>query len=326
MITIHYNLKNYAKRPLKWLLFLLYSTIFYLILPVSFAVFIAYLAHPLLQLLKKALRLPYWVAALLTEAIILVAISFLALITLHSISLIFPSINIELKNWRSIESYDSFFIQLLQQKSMAIFEYLLSTISQLLQQVFEYIIESFIFIVALFFALFESRKSRTWFFIYVPPAYREEWKGYFTKGMQLFSYFFFVEFQLIVLTFLLLAGGFSLLSFDYAVSKAFLISLADSLPFLGIGLFLIPISVYFFIVGEDYLGGALLLLYVFVQLTRQLAESMLWASTLHLRTVHTFFISAASILLFGLYGILLSPFLLFFAVHLKDKMNNTQYR
>lgn len=220
-----------------------------------------------------------------------------------------------------LENYNSFIVSFIQEKSVSIFNFFISKVSYFVQSTFQYFIEFFIFMIALFFALIESRKSRTWFFIYAPPAYREEWKNYFTKGMKLFSYFLYVEFQLIVLTFLLLCGGFSILGFEQAISKAFLISLADSLPFFGIGLFMIPMCIYFFIIEQPYFSIILLILYIFVQLTRQLAESMLWASTLHLRTVHTFFISAASILLFGFYGILLSPLLLFLAVRLKDKAN-----
>ena len=100
--------------------------------------------------------------------------------------------------------------------------------------------------------------------------------------------------------------------------KAFLIAFADSLPFLGIGIFLIPLSIYFFIVGQPVVGSLIIALYIFVQLIRQLTESMLWSHTFHLRMIHTFIISAASVLLFGLYGIILSPILLMLAIKAKQ--------
>ena len=64
---------------------------------------------------------------------------------------------------------------------------------------------------------------------------------------------------------------------------------------------------------------AVITLYIFILVSRQLAESKLWASTFHIRTIHTFFISASSILIFGVYGIFLSPFLLLLAVKLKER-------
>lgn len=136
--------------------------------------------------------------------------------------------------------------------------------------------------------------------------------------MELISYFIFVEIQLFTLTFILLSAGFYFLSFDTPVTKAFVIALADCLPFLGIGLFLIPLTIYYFFVQQQLLGVAIIVLYLFVQTTRQLTESMLWSHTLHIRMIHTFLISAASILLFGFYGILLSPILLVVAIKLKQ--------
>ena len=109
-----------------------------------------------------------------------------------------------------------------------------------------------------------------------------------------------------------------LFQFENAIIKAFIVAFADVLPFFGIGVFLVPMSIYFYFNGNTFLCVSILLLYLFVQLTRQLADSMLWSNTLQLRTVHTFFISAASILLFGFYGILLSPLFLFLAVKLKE--------
>ena len=99
---------------------------------------------------------------------------------------------------------------------------------------------------------------------------------------------------------------------------AFVIALADILPFLGIGLFLIPLAIYHFFVQNHFLALALVVLYIFVQITRQLTESMLWSHTLHIRMIHTFLISAGSVLIFGFYGILLSPIFLVIALKLKQ--------
>lgn len=318
-MKINYSQKNHYKRPLKWVLLLLYFSIFYLIFPVSIAVFIAYLAYPLLQFFNRYMKLPFWLAAMITEILIIALFSSIALLTLQNIISLLPSLKNSLTNFTLLEQYNSYLLTYIQEKSMTIFEFFFSKLTYFIQHLLTYIVEFFIFAIALFLSLFESRKSRTWFFIYVPSIYRAEWKNYFTQGMKLFTYFLFVEFQLVVLTFLLLSAGLSMLHFQHAIHLAFIISLADSLPFFGIGIFLVPLSIYYFLLGDSTLSGALILLYIFIQLIRQLAESMLWASTLHLRTVHTFFISAASILLFGFYGILLSPFLLFLAVRFKDK-------
>jgi len=202
---------------------------------------------------------------------------------------------------------------------MSIFDSIVVYTANLFQMFMKHVIEVFIFLVAYYFALIETRKSRYWFFQYVPKKYRNQWQAHFSKVMQLFHYFVYVEFQLFTITLLILCAGFMILQFEQAIIKAFIVAFADVLPFFGIGVFLVPMSIYFYFNGNTFLCVAILLLYLFVQLTRQLAESMLWSNTLQLRTFHTFFISAASILLFGFYGILLSPIFLFLAVKLKEK-------
>ena len=78
--------------------------------------------------------------------------------------------------------------------------------------------------------------------------------------------------QLFTLTFALLSIGFYFLQFDGFIAKAFLIAIADVLPFFGIGIFLIPLAIYFFIVGQPVVGSLIMALYIFVQLIRQLTE------------------------------------------------------
>lgn len=307
------------KGNLKYLVLVLYFVLLWLILPVSLAIFCAYFLYPVIHLCHKHLKLPYILSAFLISAAIFFSVYMFFYISVQSVISIYPEVKIQVQNIDILNSGNHLVLETIFNKSLSYIDGAIIGMANVLQDLLSYIIELFIFIVAFFFSIFESRKDRYWFFIYVPKQYREEWKGYFTKATSLFGYFIYVEFQLFIITFFLLSVGLALLQFEHPINKSFLISLADALPFFGIGLFLIPVAIYFFALGEKFLCVALIILYIFIQLTRQIAESLLWASTFHLRTVHTFFISAASILLFGFYGILLSPFLLLIAVKIKQK-------
>ncbi|RHW33504.1 AI-2E family transporter [Lysinibacillus yapensis] len=298
---------------------LLYFVILWLILPVSLGIFCAYFLYPLIHLCTKHLKMPFILSAILISAAIFFSAYTFFYITVQSVISIYPELKVQVENLDILNSGDHILLETIFNKSLSYVDSAIIGIANVLQDLLSYIIELFIFIVAFFFSIFESRKNRYWFFIYVPKQYREEWKGYYIKATSLFGYFIYVEFQLFIITFFLLSLGLAILHFEHPINKSFLISLADALPFFGIGLFLIPIAIYFFTIGEKFLCFALIVLYIFIQLTRQIAESLLWASTFHLRTVHTFFISAASILLFGFYGILLSPFLFLIAVKIKQK-------
>lgn len=313
------NIKHFSyERTISILFFIFYLVILWFVLPVALAIFLSFSTYPIIKFLHTYCRIAYWLAAIIVEILILSCIFFLAIISINSVIHIFPEIRDTLQNFPLFDEYESMFIQVLKEKSLSIFDSILIYIANIFQLIMKHVIEVFIFLVAYYFALLETRKSRYWFFQYVPKKYRNEWQSHFSKVMQLFHYFLFVEFQLFTITLLILCAGFMLLHFEQAIIKAFIVAFADVLPFFGIGVFLVPMSIYFYFTGNTFLSVAILVLYLFVQLTRQLAESMLWSNTLQLRTFHTFFISAASILLFGFYGILLSPIFLFLAVKLKE--------
>lgn len=313
------NFKYFSyERTINITLFLFYFIILWFVLPVSLAIFLSFSTYPIINFLHKYVKMAYWLAAIIVELLILSSIFLLILISINSVILIFPEIRDTLQNFHLFTEYESMFIQVLQEKSLSIFDSIFVYTANFLQTLMKHIIEVFIFLVAYYIALLETKKSRYWFFQYVPKKYRVEWQSHFSKIMKLFHYFLFVEFQLFTITLFILCVGFMLFQFENAIIKAFVVAFADVLPFFGIGIFLVPMSIYFYFNGNTFLCVSILLLYLFVQLTRQLADSMLWSNTLQLRTVHTFFISAASILLFGFYGILLSPLFLFLAVKLKE--------
>lgn len=317
------NIKNFSQNKLinvkKYLILALYLIVLWLVLPISLAIFFAYFLYPIVQLCHKKIKIPYTISAIIVSSLIFALIYFLFHMTLQSIITIYPEVKEQVQQLSIVESTSSIIFEKIFSNSLSYIDSMLINFGNVMQNFISYVVDVFIFIVAFYFSLFESRKNRLWFFIYVPKEYRRQWKTYFTKATNLFGYFLYVEFQLAVITFILLSTGLALLQFEHPITKGFLIALADMLPFFGIGIFLIPLSIYFFLIDQIYLGISIILLYIFIQLTRQLVESLLWSSTFHLRTIHTFFITATSILLFGFYGILLSPFILLIAVKYKQK-------
>ena len=301
----------------KYVILLLYFALFYFIFPIILGLFFAYLFFPIFDYFKRTFKVPFVLIVFFISLLLFSLLGMLIYLIIQSVIQVFPSIQTTLQVFS--ENYLShpllpYFIEKLSSIINEVTLFFVNSLKNGLNSLFDL----FLFAIAFYFSLFESKKNRLWFFTYAPKAYRKEWSRYFTKAMELISYFIFVEIQLFTLTFILLSAGFYFLSFDTPVTKAFVIALADCLPFLGIGLFLIPLTIYYFFVQQQLLGMAIIVLYLFVQTTRQLTESMLWSHTLHIRMIHTFLISAASILLFGFYGILLSPILLVFAIKLKQ--------
>lgn len=307
------NIESFLK---KWLPIVVIVILAWLIYPVTVAILIAYFSYPIVYSFQKVSRLPRWIAALFFEFALLAFIILVATLVVKELFEIVYPFRFHLEelllyankaNWQSV----------IEGLSM-VSESLLKKITLFIQHLPEQFVETFVFLVALFFALQESLKSRTWFFIYIPSRTRKTLKPLFLSATDLFEKFTKVEIKLFLLTFLQLTIGFYAMQFSSPIGLAFLISFADFMPFVGTGVFLIPMAVYFILTKQTTLGVIILLLYAFILLSRQLFESFLWANTMHIRAVHVFFISACSLLLFGVPGILLSPFLLLAAVHFRQ--------
>lgn len=313
----HYNANKFLIKTRDFGVFLLYFLLFYFIPPIIFGLFFAYLLFPVFAYFKQQFRIPFFLVVIVLSIFIFSVIVAVIILFIHSFLTLLPLLQstlLSLEDTYLKHPLLPFLVEKLQTFLQDVLLLFVNLVRNSVQSLFEF----FIFIVTFYFALFESRKNRLWFFAYIPKNYRAAWSRYFQKGMALIGNFVVVELQLFLLTFTLLCIGFYFLKFETFIIKAFIIAFADCLPFLGIGIFLIPVAAYYFIMSKPVMGIAILTLYFVVQMIRQLTESMLWSHTLHLRMIHTFLVSAASVLLFGFYGIILSPILLMVALKLKQ--------
>ena len=97
----------------------------------------------------------------------------------------------------------------------------------------------------------------------------------------------------------------------YWLLLGFLIGLADALPVLGAGLFLIPWSVIGFVTGDTTTGIGMALLYLAVVVVRQIAEPRIVGKNLGLYPLATMMVMFAGLQITGnVLGLLLGPILL----------------
>ncbi|NLW06887.1 MAG: sporulation integral membrane protein YtvI, partial [Clostridia bacterium] len=104
--------------------------------------------------------------------------------------------------------------------------------------------------------------------------------------------------------------GLLLLKVDFALTLAVLIGLADLLPVVGPGTVFIPWVIIEFILGNYGLGFALLVLYAFIIILRQVLQPKLVAASLGLYPLTTLVALFAGLRLFGVWGLILGPLLL----------------
>ena len=302
----------------KWFPIIFTLLIIFIFPPAAIAVIVAYFTAPLLSAVHATTKLPLTIATLVVILALFSIISAFVYIGLYGITEVIPTVERHLAPFTNSTDLVGKALTFLEEKVVQYGHALVEYAFTIIQTLFQQLISLFIFLIAYFFALRESGKNRFWFLIYFPAKFRKQAKHTLSEASKLIGTFVSVEARLIFFTFIILAIGFFLIGFKSPISIALLISLADSLPFLGIGVFLIPMIAFFLHAENFFIGISLILIYFFTITTRQLAESYMWASTFQLKPIHAFFIMACSVYLFGIVGILLTPFLLFAALRIKQ--------
>lgn len=132
------------------------------------------------------------------------------------------------------------------------------------------------------------------------------------KNNILSSVFGQVKSQLIVSALITVAvtAGLVIMRRPYGVIMGILIGVADALPVIGAGLFLITWSVLSFITGETVIGVGMLILYLFVILVRQVSEPRIVGHNLGLYPLATMMALYAGFKLMGFLGMLAGPIIL----------------
>ena len=302
-------LKLSSQNSLHLVAILLYLAFVYVCAPICLAFFLSSIIVPILTKLEQKLRLHYTFLIIVCSLCILALFGGLFYILLQYGEAFLYATYYSIRQFlTTLEQVPivSYAIAPLQQ---AIIQ-LIGQVATSFQLFAHYIFDVLLFIIAFYFSLIEGRRDRYWYFVYVPKQYREKWRTFFHEALKMFVRYFSIELRLVIVTTVVLSIGFSLMQFPNAIVKAILLAILDCIPFFGISIVLVPCMLYFVVVENYTTAAGLFTLLVVTVVVRQLLDTYLWAATVKIKTIHTFFISGVSFMLFGIYGILVSPIVL----------------
>ena len=114
---------------------------------------------------------------------------------------------------------------------------------------------------------------------------------------------------LMAITYAVIFTGFMLLGIKHAALIAFIVSLLDLLPVIGVGTLLIPWSIIEIATDNKFVGIGLLILFVVNTVIRQLAEPKIVGKSLDLHPIVTLILLYVGYALFGIAGLVLLPVL-----------------
>lgn len=113
--------------------------------------------------------------------------------------------------------------------------------------------------------------------------------------------------------------GFTILGVDYAVMFAVLIAVLDALPVIGAGLIMLPMSGYYFVIGNYMLGVGVMALYCIVLIIKRIMEPKILGKQMRLNQLLTMIAMYAGFRVMGFIGLLIGPLILIlFRVVLSD--------
>ncbi len=115
--------------------------------------------------------------------------------------------------------------------------------------------------------------------------------------------------QIMLITFVLLLLGFLFLRVKDAFIIAALTAVLDLLPVLGVGIVLVPWSIFSFAVGKAGLGAGLIILFVVYTVIRELLEPKILGKSLDMHPIVTLISLYVGFALFGVMGLIVLPLL-----------------
>lgn len=122
---------------------------------------------------------------------------------------------------------------------------------------------------------------------------------------------------LFILTFIELSIGFLILGIPYPMILALMIAIFDILPVLGTGGILLPWAVVLLIMGDFFLAGGLVVLYIVITIIRNTVEPKLVGKHIGLHPLATLIAMFIGLRLLGVVGMIAFPIALSVMVNLE---------
>lgn len=141
----------------------------------------------------------------------------------------------------------------------------------------------------------------------IPKAGRNRVYDFISSGTDMIKFYLRANLIICAVTFGILFFGFTVLKFKYVVLTALIIAVVDFLPVFGVGIALIPWSVFEMISGDFASGFGLLILYACCALARQMLEPRLISEKVGLHPAATLAAMYLGFRFLGILGMLFLP-------------------
>jgi predicted PurR-regulated permease PerM len=125
-----------------------------------------------------------------------------------------------------------------------------------------------------------------------------------------------VEIRLILTTTALTIIGLYILGVNNALTIGIICGILDLLPILGPAMIFIPLIIYEFVISNVFVGTGLILLYILLQVSREIMKIKLVGQSLKIHPILTLLSLYLGVILYGLWGVVLGPIIVILIIEL----------
>lgn len=289
------------------LLFLLFFATLKYTLPFVLGFLIALATRNINYAIQKKLKISSGIAAIFTTSIIFLIVGFLVTIVVSKVAAEIILLLNKIPNMNKISIYIDFLVKKIIEITgqidptvlSKIYEYLQEILSQLLNftkvilntvlsAVFQLpnilLIMVITFIATYLFSKDLRAFSNRFYSIFTQDG-KKKMRTIVESGISMTIGYGKAYSLVVFISFLQVLLGFILLNIDFALILSILCAILDVLPIIGMIIVFIPLIIYNFIIGRTITGVLLIVLFILVQVVRQIIEPKIVATTLDLHPV-----------------------------------------
>lgn len=180
-------------------------------------------------------------------------------------------------------------------------------VSYFITQLPKYVFTFFLFMISTFFLMLDYDDIRSKLASLVSPYWMSSFIRMKNKCLKSLRLYIKCQFILMVICFVILCCGFMIIRYQYSFFYALITALLDSLPFIGVGIVLIPICFVYVLQGYYLKAFYIFLIYLIINVVRSLLEPQIMNKQIHVPSFLLLLSMMIHLSFFGVVGIILSP-------------------
>lgn len=185
--------------------------------------------------------------------------------------------------------------------------HIMTSLSLLLSHIPSFLFTFFLFIISTFFLVLEYDEIKDKLLSILSPRFLKFFFIIKKQSFKSLKIYLKCQFILMTICFIILWIGFSILKYNHAFLYALSTSLLDSLPFIGVGIVLIPMCFLYIIEGMYLKAFYIFLIYLMINVLRSLLEPHIMNKEMKIPSFLLLLSMVIHLHFFGIIGIILSP-------------------